>query len=342
MDVLKEKIESLKQEGLDAIAQAIDLKMIDDIRIKYLGRKGPVQDLMKGLKDLHPEDRPKLGELVNDLKRSLTEVLESRLSELQAAAEKVRIASEWIDVTLPGRPTKVGRAHILNQTIDDIVMIFQRIGFSVINGPEVETDYYNFEALNIPADHPARDMHDTFFVADNIVLRTHTSPVQVRVMEKQQPPIRIVVPGRVYRNEAIDASHQAVFYQIEGLCVDKDITFGDLKGALTHFVHEYFGFDFQVRFRPSFFPFTEPSAEMDMSCVMCAGNGCSVCKQSGWVEILGCGMVDPAVYQYVNYDPEVYTGYAFGMGVERIAMLRHRISDIRLFLENDLRFLHQF
>ncbi len=342
MHALQEKIAALKEDGLTTLASVMDVKSLDDVRVKFLGRKSAIQDMMKDLKNVSKEDRPVFGRLVNELKVELTSKFEEKIAQLKAKAEKERVAAEWIDVTLPGKKQNIGTPHILLQVIDDIVAIFNRIGFSVVQGPEVESDYYNFEALNIPADHPARDMHDTFFVADDIVLRTHTSPVQIRVMEKQQPPIHILVPGRVYRNEAIDASHHAVFYQIEGLCVDKGITFLDLKGILAHFVREFFGSDFKVRFRPSFFPFTEPSAEVDMSCIICGGKGCSVCKQTGWVEILGCGMVDPAVYKYVNYDPEVYTGYAFGLGVERIAMLKHRINDIRLFLDNDIRFLRQF
>ncbi len=337
-----QKIEALEKEALAEFATCADMTRAEDLRIKYFGRKSELQEMMKLLKDAQPADRPKLGQLINDLRTRLTAPFEARAAAIQQAAAAQRVAAEWIDVTLPGIRQFPGRPHILRQTIDDIVAIFKSLGFSVVDGPEVETDYYNFEALNIPKDHPARDMWDTFYVTDNTVLRTHTSPVQIRVMEKQQPPVRIVVPGRVYRNEAIDASHQAVFYQIEGLYVDKGVTFGDLKGVLAFFAREMFGPDMKVRFRPSFFPFTEPSAEVDISCVICRGKGCAVCKHTGWVEILGCGMVDPAVYKYVNYDPEIYTGYAFGMGVERIAMLRHSIDDIRLFLENDVRFLSQF
>lgn len=342
MESLKQKIETLQTEALEAFDKVKDQQMLDELRIKYLGRKGSVQALMKELKNVAPEDRRQVGQWVNDLKEKVQTVFDEKAAAIQQALEDARIASEWIDVTLPGNRRTPGRLHIVQQTIDEIVDVFRSQGFWVADGPEIETDYYNFEALNIPADHPARDMWDTFYLTDKTVLRTHTSPVQIRVMEKQQPPVRVLVPGRVYRNEALDASHQAVFYQIEGLYVDKNVTMADLKGALTNFAKEMFGLNVKARFRPSFFPFTEPSAEMDISCVMCKGSGCSVCKQTGWVEILGCGMVDPAVYGYVDYDPEVYSGYAFGMGVERIAMVRHQIDDIRLFLENDLRFLHQF
>ncbi|OQY29285.1 MAG: phenylalanine--tRNA ligase subunit alpha [Candidatus Cloacimonetes bacterium 4572_55] len=345
---MKNKIKSLKEEAfsdLNRVDQLSQLKELDRLRIKYMGRKGAIQSIMKGLKSVDPKDRPLIGRLVNSFKSEFGAKYEEKREELRQRAEQERLGKEWIDVTLPGVRQRSGKIHIIQQTLDEISSIFKGLGFSVADGPEIESDYYNFDALNIPKDHPARDMWDTFYIddqTDRTVLRTHTSPVQIRTMERRQPPVRIIVPGRVYRNEAIDASHHAVFYQVEGLYVDNNVTFRDLKGVLSYFSRQMFGDNLLVRFRPSFFPFTEPSAEVDISCVMCSGKGCAVCKYTGWVEILGCGMVDPAVYRYVNYDPEIYSGYAFGLGVERIAMLRYQINDIRLFLDNDVRFLEQF
>ena len=311
---------------------------LESLRIRYLGRKGNISDLFKSVGKLPLEDRKSLGKEINALKEEVQTAVQERKS-LFIEKEKTKPS---IDFSLPGNRWPVGRYHPLTTVLRQIKSTFRRMGFSVVSGLEVETEYYNFEALNIPKGHPARDMHDTLFIGDEIVLRTHTSPVQVRVMEKQPPPIRIISPGRCYRRDTPDATHSPVFHQVEGLCVDEGVTFADLKGTIEIFAKNMLGSDMKIRFRPSFFPFTEPSAEYDFSCIMCRGKGCRVCKGSGWVEISGAGMVNPAVYQYVGYDSEKYTGYAFGMGVERIAMLIYEIHDIRLFYENDIRFLHQF
>jgi phenylalanyl-tRNA synthetase alpha chain len=290
---------------------------------------------------LAPDQRPAAGKKINDLKKLLQELYQAKEQQLAQAEKQKRLAEERIDITLPGRKWPFGRKHPLTQVLEEAQGIFESLGFSVAEGPEVELDYYNFEALNFPKDHPARDMQDTFFIDDNVVLRTHTSPVQIRFMEKTSPPVRFICPGKVYRHDA-DISHSPMFHQIEGVCVDAHITMADLKGVLELFVVQMFGSGTKLRFRPSFFPFTEPSAEVDISCVMCSGKGCRVCSQTGWLEILGSGMIDPNVFKAVNYDPEHYSGYAFGMGVERIAMLKYGIDDIRLFFENDVRFLEQF
>ena len=295
---------------------------------------------MRSLGSLPAEVRPQFGQEANRLKKLLEAQLEEAHDRLKKAALQAE-AVTGLDVTLPGRRLDLGRLHPITQITREICDIFIRMGFQVVEGPEIETDYYNFEALNIPKDHPARDMQDTFYISDNIVLRTHTSPMQVRVMEQQQPPVRIIAPGKTFRRDS-DLTHTPMFHQVEGLLVDKDISFADLKGVLTVFVHEMFGPEVSLRFRPSFFPFTEPSAEVDIQCVICRGAGCRVCSQTGWLEILGSGMVDPEVFGFVNYDPEVYTGFAFGMGIERIAMLKFGIDDLRLFFDNDLRFLKQF
>jgi phenylalanyl-tRNA synthetase alpha chain len=296
---------------------------------------------MKGLGSLSPEDRPVVGQMVNVVKAQLEERVDSVLLEIRQKNKEEKLRSERLDVTLPGRRRPLGTKHPISMVIEEITGIFAGLGFKVAEGPEIEMDYYNFEALNIPKDHPARDMQDTFFVNDSIVLRTHTSPVQIRTMLKQAPPVRIIAPGTVYRCDS-DATHSPMFHQIEGLLVDKGVTFGDLKGILTIFVNQCFGAGTGVRLRPSFFPFTEPSAEVDIACVMCKGKGCRICKNTGWLEILGAGMVDPEVFRHVSYDSEAFTGFAFGMGIERIAMLRYGISDMRLLFENDLRFLAQF
>jgi phenylalanyl-tRNA synthetase alpha chain len=296
---------------------------------------------MKGLGSLSPEDRPVIGQMVNVVKAQLEERVDSVLLEIRQKNKEEKLRSERLDVTLPGRRRPLGTKHPISMVIEEITGIFAGLGFKVAEGPEIEMDYYNFEALNIPKDHPARDMQDTFFVNDSIVLRTHTSPVQIRTMLKQAPPVRIIAPGTVYRCDS-DATHSPMFHQIEGLLVDRGVTFGDLKGILTIFVNQCFGAGTGVRLRPSFFPFTEPSAEVDIACVMCKGKGCRICKNTGWLEILGAGMVDPEVFRHVSYDSEAFTGFAFGMGIERIAMLRYGISDMRLLFENDLRFLSQF
>lgn len=312
-----------------------------DIRTRYLGRKGLLTMLLRNIGKVDPEKRPLFGKKSNEIKTVLSEKIDTALEDISVLKKQERLLSDRIDVTLPGRRIRHGRIHPVTQVCREICHIFAGFGFTVVEGPEIELDYYNFEALNIPQNHPARDMQDTFYVEDNIVLRTHTSPVQIRTMEKQRPPVRILSPGRVYRPDS-DVTHTPMFHQIEGLLVDKDIAFGDLKGILTSFVKQMYGEQASLRFRPSFFPFTEPSAEVDIRCVMCKGEGCRVCSQSGWLEILGSGMVDPAVFENVGYDPEIYTGFAFGLGLERIAMLKYGISDIRLFFENDMRFLEQF
>jgi phenylalanyl-tRNA synthetase alpha chain len=338
---MREAIEALYRQAEAELSAAPGEAELLTVKTKYLGRKGLLTGVLRQVSQAPVEERPLLGKRANEIK----ELLAARIDEaLKALAERRKILAlrgETIDVTLPGRGTSPGRLHPITQTAREICRIFAGFGFSVVEGPEVERDYYNFEALNIPPDHPARDMQDTFYIEEGIVLRTHTSPVQVRTMEKQRPPVRILSPGRVYRPDS-DVSHTPMFHQIEGLLVDRGITFGDLKGILTAFLKQMFGEDTALRFRPSFFPFTEPSAEVDIRCVMCGGAGCRVCGQSGWLEILGSGMVDPAVFENVGYNPEEVSGFAFGLGVERIAMLRYGINDIRLFFENDIRFLEQF
>jgi len=338
---MKSQLDELKRNAEAELEKAQNRDALSAIRTKYLGRKGLLTSVLRDLGKIPAEERPGIGKLSNEIKEYLSQKLDDRISVLDSEAKGNALIKERIDVTLPGRKIKPGKLHPINQISDEISRIFVGLGFSVVEGPEVEYDYYNFEALNMPKDHPARDMQDTFYVNDNIVLRTHTSPVQIRIMEKQKPPVRIICPGKVYRCDS-DTSHSPMFHQIEGLLVDKGITFGDLKGVLTSFARQVFGRNAVLRFRPSFFPFTEPSAEVDIRCVMCGGSGCRVCGQSGWLEILGSGMVDPEVFKVVGYDPEEITGFAFGMGLERIAMLKFGISDIRLFFENDIRFLNQF
>jgi phenylalanyl-tRNA synthetase alpha chain len=311
------------------------------VRTRYLGRKGTLTGLLRNIGNVAPEERPEFGKRCNEIKEDLAARIDGLLSGMALKKREEALLRERIDVTLPGRGVRRGALHPVTQVREEICRIFAGLGFSVVEGPEVELDYYNFEALNIPKDHPARDMQDTFYIEDNIVLRTHTSPVQVRTMEKMRPPVRILSPGRVYRRDS-DISHTPMFHQIEGLLVDRGVTLGDLKGVLTLFLKRMFGEETALRFRPSFFPFTEPSAEVDIRCVMCSGRGCRVCGSSGWLEILGSGMVDPEVFKNVGYDPEEFTGFAFGLGLERIAMLKFGISDIRLFFENDIRFLEQF
>jgi phenylalanyl-tRNA synthetase alpha chain len=338
---MKEKLEALLNEALSEVGAASTEEGLQELRVKYLGKKGALTSVMKGLGALSPEERPVLGQVVNTVKARLEEAFDGRAAQVRESAKAAKVAAERVDVTLPGRRTAIGSRHPITLVTEEICSIFAALGFAVAEGPEVEHDFYNFEALNFPKDHPARDMQDTFFVSDNVLLRTHTSPVQIRTMLKQQPPVRIIAPGTVYRCDS-DATHSPMFHQIEGLMVDKGITFGDLKGILTLFISQLFGSDIGVRLRPSFFPFTEPSAEVDIACVICRGKGCRVCKETGWLEILCAGMVDPNVYEAVNYDPELYTGFAFGMGIERIAMLKYGIADMRLLFENDLRFLKQF
>ncbi len=339
--IMENRIQQLQEEALRDLNAAEDLKSLQDVRVKVLGKKGALTEIMKGMRDLAPEQRPLVGNLVNGLKDLFEEAFSARQNALQTQELATRLANEKIDVTLPGRKPFSGSLHPVTLVKREIVDIFARLGFSVEEGPEIEQDFYNFEALNMPKDHPARDMQDTFYFDDDLVLRTHTSPVQIRTMAKQKPPIRIVAPGTVYRRDS-DLTHSPMFHQIEGFLVDEKVTFGDLKGVLTHFLNEFFGAGLDVRFRPSFFPFTEPSAEVDIACVICGGEGCRVCGGTGWLEILGCGMIDPAVFASVNYDAENLSGFAFGMGLERIAMLKYGVNDLRLFFENDLRFLKQF
>ena len=337
-------ISELQQLEKNAFAELNTAKTEDqflNIKTRYLGRNGLLTGLLRNIAQVPDEKKPLLGKLCNELKNSLNAKIDEAIKQQAEQNKEEVILKEKIDVTLPGSSVKCGRIHPVVQIRREICSVFASFGFSIVEGPEIELDYYNFEALNIPKDHPARDMQDTFYIEDNIVLRTHTSPVQVRIMEKVRPPLRILSPGKVYRRDS-DVSHTPMFHQIEGLLVDKGVTFGDLKGTLTAFLKKIFGEGTILRFRPSFFPFTEPSAEVDIRCVICGGNGCRVCGQSGWLEILGSGMVDPAVFQNVNYDSEEYTGFAFGLGLERIAMLKYGISDIRLFFENDIRFLKQF
>jgi phenylalanyl-tRNA synthetase alpha chain len=336
-----DELERLQKEVVISISQASTEKDISEIRVRFLGRKGSLTQLLKRLVTLPEGDRREIGKRANEVKEDLEKKIEGTLLPIRERERREALEREKIDVTLPGRRILVGRRHPLTQTLDEIIDIFSRLGFEVVEGPEVELDYYNFEALNIPKGHPAREMQATFFISDEVVLRTHTSPVQVRTMEKKRPPVRVICPGAVYRCDS-DPTHSPMFHQVEGLLVDKGITFADLKGVLTVFVRQMFGKETRLRFRASFFPFTEPSAEIDIECFICGGKGCGVCSNTGWLEILGSGMVDPAVYKFVNYDPEEVTGFAFGMGIERIAMLKFGINDIRLFFTNDLRFLKQF
>ena len=337
--MLAEEIEKIKTGFNSDVAEVTSLEELEKIRVKYLGRNGLVSNLFDQLKTLSNEQKPLLGKNLNELRNQIN----AEFNQLKTSLESNKSSStSEIDLTLPGKNIHVGSRHILTQTLDEIKSIFKGMGFSVYEGPELESDHNNFEALNFPPDHPARDMQDTFFISKDFLLRTHTSPVQIRVMENQQPPVRAIMPGRVYRNEAVSARSYCMFHQVEGLYVDTDVTFAELKGTLVSFAQQFYSEDLKYRFRPSFFPFTEPSAEMDITCFICKGKGCKICKGTGWLEILGCGMVDPNVFDNVNYDSEKYTGYAFGMGIERIAMLKYGIDDIRVFFENDYRFLSQF
>jgi phenylalanyl-tRNA synthetase alpha chain len=338
---MKERLEGLLGEGRTALLEAGSMSELQDAKVRFLGKKGVMTSIMKGMGQLSSEDRPILGALANRIKEELESLYEERAESVRAAELEHRLASERVDVTLPGRRHATGSKHPITLVTEEINEIFSSLGFGVAEGPEIEMDFYNFAALNMPKNHPARDMQDTFYVTEDVVLRTHTSPVQIRTMLKQAPPVRVIAPGTVYRRDS-DLTHTPMFHQIEGFLVDRDITFGDLKGVLTTFISQFFGKGTGVRFRPSFFPFTEPSAEVDIQCVICTGAGCRVCKNSGWLEILGSGMIDPEVFKSVNYDHEKYSGFAFGMGIERIAMLKYGVNDLRLFFENDLRFLQQF
>jgi phenylalanyl-tRNA synthetase alpha chain len=336
-----EELQSINSLAEEEIEKADTLNALTLLRAKYLGKKGLITERLRSLKSIPLEERPEYGRLLNNIKNRLERLLVEKENALKVLELDRRLGAEGIDVTLPGFFIPSGHLHPTTKILNEIINLFVSLGFSVMEGPEVELDYYNFEALNIPKDHPARDMQDTFYISDDVVLRTHTSPVQVRVMEKNAPPLSVVVPGKVYRCDA-DISHIPMFHQIEGFMVDEHISMSDLRGVLEVFAHEVFGPQTAIRFRPSYFPFTEPSAEVDISCVLCGGSGCKVCKQSGWVEVLGAGMINPRVFEMAGYEPDRYTGFAFGMGIERIAMLKYGINDIRLFLENDRRFLEQF
>lgn len=340
---MEQELQRIKEVALTAIKAATDQQALQDVRVKYLGKKGEVTALLKGLGKLSPEERPKMGAFVNAVREALEAELDKIKSSMETAAMNARLEEEKIDITLPGRAPKTGHIHPLTTVNEMIEDFFMKMGYTVEEGPEVEQDYYNFECLNLPKDHPARDMQDSFYITENFLLRTHTSPVQARTMQRHEPnsPIRMIAPGKVYRWD-YDATHSPVFHQMEGLIVDEHIRFSDLKGMLEDFLREIFGPQTKVRFRASFFPFTEPSAEVDISCVMCGGEGCRVCSHTGWLEILGCGMVHPNVLRLNGYDPDKVNGFAFGMGVERIAMLKYGIDDLRLFYENDMRFLNQF
>jgi phenylalanyl-tRNA synthetase alpha chain len=345
---MNQSLETLQQEVLEKIHSCNSATEVEEVRVETLGRSGRLTSLLRGLKDLPAEERPRAGEQLNRLRKLFEEEIAERVRQVKEQARASALKDQWIDVTLPGTGWERGRQHPLTLVIDEIIDVFGGMGFEIARGPDIEDDYHNFEALNIPKDHPARDMQDTFFVSDSMLLRTHTSPVQIRTMESRKPPLQIIVPGAVYRHDD-DATHSPMFHQVEGFMVDRRITFSDLKGVLTQVLQQIFKPETGVRFRPSFFPFTEPSAEIDIQCLICQGRGtvfegqtCRVCKASGWLEILGAGMIDPQVFHFVGYDPEKFSGFAFGMGVERIAMLKYGIDDIRLFFENDLRFLRQF
>ena len=339
---MKQQLEQIKTAALEAIAAAENSADCENVRVKYLGKKGELTAILKSMGGLSPEERPIMGQLVNTAKAEVDAALGAKVSQMQAAAEELKLKEETIDITMPAKASKNGKLHPLNTVLNDMIDIFQSMGFDVVDGPEVETDHYNFECLNVPADHPARDMQDTFYLAENILLRTQTSAAQVRTMETRKPPIRVICPGRVFRADEVDATHSPVFHQIEGLVVDKGVTMCDLKGVLEQFAHEIYGPETKVKFRPSFFPFTEPSVEVDVSCSECGGKGCRVCKGAGWIEILGAGMVHPNVLRSCGIDPEEYTGFAFGIGLDRLTTTRYKISDIRLLFENDKRFLDQF
>ena len=339
---MTDSIKTLQEQALTEARVAEDLVALDQVRVNYLGKKGHITAELKQLGGMEPEERKQAGQRINQAKQALVELLEARKAELEQAATDAKLVAEKIDITLPGRNTELGGLHPVTRTLQRIESIFKQLGFASVEGPEIENEYYNFEALNIPSHHPARAMHDTFYFPDGQLLRTHTSPVQIRVMESSQPPFRIIAPGRVYRCDS-DVTHTPMFHQVEGLLVDKDISFADLMGTLDVFLQAFFERDdLKTRYRPSYFPFTEPSAEVDVQCFSCLGKGCRICKQSGWLEILGSGMVHPEVFRYAKIDTDIYSGYAFGMGVERLAMLRYGVNDLRLFFENDLRFLKQF
>ena len=339
---MKEKIEHLKTQFTSSIQKATSVLELENVKVEYLGKKGSIQELMQSLRTVSSDERPVIGRLVNDLKVYIEETIAKSQAELQIKEDEIRIQNEVIDVTLPGRKKAIGRKHLVMQVMDEMISIFSSMGFSVQTGPQIDTEYYNFDVLNMPHDHSARDMQDTFFIAPGVLLRTHTSNVQGRVMESTKPPIRIISPGKAFRNEDISARSHVFFHQIEGLYIDENVTFQDLIYTLKEFAIRFFGPQVQLRFRPSYFPFVEPGTEVDIQCLVCEGKGCTLCKQSGWLEILGAGMVHPQVLLNVGIDPEKYQGYAWGMGIERACMLKYGIDDIRLFSENDLRFCEQF
>lgn len=339
---MNEKLQSIKEKALSQISEAENLEGLNDIRVAILGKKGELTSVLKSMKDVAPEDRPKVGQMVNEAREEIEAALEEKKTAFEKKLREEKIKAETIDVTLPAKKQMVGHRHPNTIALEEIERIFIGMGYEVVEGPEVEYDYYNFEALNIPADHPAKDEQDTFYISKDIVLRTQTSSTQVHEMEKGTLPIRMIAPGRVYRSDEVDATHSPTFHQVEGLVIDKNVTFADLKGTLQEFAKEIFGEDTKVKFRPHHFPFTEPSAEMDVSCFKCGGKGCRFCKGEGWIEILGCGMVHPHVLEMSGINPEEYVGFAFGVGLERIALLKYEIDDMRLLYENDTRFLKQF
>ena len=339
---MKDKLKKIREEAVRQIEESKELNSLNDVRVAILGKKGELTAVLKGMKDVKPEDRPMVGQLVNETREAIEQKLEEAKDRLERAEMEKRLEKEVIDVTLPAKINKVGHRHPNTTVLEEVENIFVGMGYEVLEGPEIEKDYYNFEALNIPKNHPARDEQDTFYINDSIVLRTQTSPVQVRVMEQGKLPIRMLAPGRVFRSDEVDATHSPSFHQIEGMVIDKNITFADLKGTLEQFARELFGEDTKVKFRPHHFPFTEPSAEMDVSCFKCGGKGCRFCKGEGWIEILGCGMVHPRVLEMRDIDSDKYQGFAFGIGLERIALLKYEIDDMRLLYENDIRFLKQF
>ena len=339
---MKSALELIRAKAAERLENVSDLKALEELRVQFLGKKGELTAILKSMGQLSAEERPAMGQLANEVRAAIEDKMEARTSELKAAMAEQRLKLETLDVTMPGSPTRLGHRHPLDIVLDEVKEIFLGLGFDVVSGPEVELDYYNFEALNLPKDHPARDTQDTFYITENVLLRTQTSPVQIRTMEERRPPIRIIAPGRVYRSDAVDATHSPIFHQIEGLVVDEGITMSDLKGCLETIIKRLYGEESVVRFRPHHFPFTEPSAEVDVQCFACHGEGCRICKGEGWIEILGCGMVHPKVLKNCNLDPEKYSGFAFGIGLERIVMRRFAVDDMRLFYENDTRFLEQF
>ncbi len=339
---MKNKLEQIRKEAMEALGGLHDLGQLEEFRVKKLGKKGELTQVLRGMGSLPPEERPIIGQLANEIRNELEEGLRKRTAALKQAAMEKQLEAETIDVTIPGKRPVLGKLHPITKVLNELTEIFLGMGFDIAEGPEVEWDSYNFEALNIPKNHPARYVHDTFYINENMLLRTHTSPVQIRTMLRQKPPIKIICPGRVYRSDAVDATHSPIFHQIEGLVVDRNITMGDLKGVLDVFAKKVFGPGTRTKFRPHHFPFTEPSAEVDVTCAICHGEGCRICSHTGWIEILGAGMVHPKVLQYCGIDPEVYSGFAFGMGLDRITNLKYGIDDIRLLFENDIRFLKQF